>query len=86
MFETFGEFFVLATVVLVSVIAGWAAAERRVVSSISSSYELQMISARRRINQLEAELGGSHLEPVSAWSDFELESVNFVDPGLAHSA
>ncbi len=86
MFESIGEVLVLGVAILVTWLVAYGWAERRVTSSVSDSYELQILRARQRINTLETELAGDHLTPAPSWADFELGAASVTDPGLKATA
>ncbi len=86
MFEGTGELVILLLAIVVTWIVAWAIAERRVMASVSDSYELQSLRARSRIQYLENELGDTHVRPTPGWGDFEMHTVSITDPGLKISA
>jgi hypothetical protein len=86
MFEGAGEVVILGLAIVVTWIVAWAVAERRVMTSVSDSYELQSLRARHRISYLENELSDTHIRPTPGWGDFEMHTVTIIDPGLNVSA
>lgn len=79
MFETGGELVILGLAIVATWILAWAIAERRVISSVADSYELQTMRASARITHLEDALGGGHVIPTPGWGDFELPTVRVVE-------